>query len=69
MKQQHMSCDQGNRLSRIQQNTNQENVIIAKMDTNWKNILERVLKMYDKEIGVVAAAKPQKNANSSPISV
>ena len=37
-----------------------KNVIIAKMDTNWKNILERVLKMYDKEIGKLS---PPRNHN------
>lgn len=28
-----------------------KNVIKANMDTNWKNILERVLEMFDKELG------------------
>ena len=37
-----------------------KNVITANMDTNWKNILERVLKMYDKEIGKLS---PPRNHN------
>ena len=37
-----------------------KNVITANMDTNWKNILERVLKMYDKEIGKLT---PPRNHN------
>ena len=37
-----------------------KNVITANMKTNWKNILERVLKMYDKEIGKLT---PPRNHN------
>ena len=37
-----------------------KNVIVANMDTNWKNILERVLDMYDNEIGKLS---PPRNHN------